>query len=950
MRQITGYISLAIAASLPMLMIPPSWAQAIEDTQAPLNPDALPAEPAGPATDHQLTDRPNRPDVPASENRPVSQDALEAQDSQESLGTPARSETETTPGDQNRSEQAETQASPITQITQIQLVPIEDGLQVVLVATDPTGLEVFQVQEENTLLVEILGAQLALPEGDRWQRDNPVPSVASIAIAQVTESTVQITVNATTAQAPNAYLERAAESLIFDIAATPPAAATDADEPQFGNNLRIIVAAAPLPRYQVPTASVGTRTDTDILDVPQGIQVIPEAVLEDQGSDSLGAALRNASGVSAGRTASGSRATTPIIRGFETNNILRNGLRDDTLRLSSGVSNIERIEILKGPASVLFGAGNLGGTVNLVTDVPRREPRYEVEVTAGNYALYTTALDFTGPLDEFSSYRTNLAYENRGSFVDFENSEFFFFAPTLQLIDTAQTSLIVDFEYIYNLSRGNSVGLPAISAIGLEDNDLVERIISGGGTISEEDTARAGTLDIRTNSGEPDISQSESNVSRISYRLDHQINDRWRIRNEFLGSFQNTAEDSFVAGVNFVQPAGQPDFSLIDRVYIDNPSNREAYTLNTNVVGDFPVAGIDQTLLLGVEWFRETQEDRLFQRLFLPFLSPDSEPFNIFEANYDPERFFPGENPNPFFASISNERIGSDSVTRRNTIGLYGQTQLNFSDNLIVLVGGRLDFADQFFQDEVNRADPSPIETNDTAFSPRVGIVYKPAENVSIYASYTESFNPVIGRAESGEVFTPEEGNQYEVGLKADLFDNRLTTTLAFYSLRRTNVLTQDPNNPGFQVQVGEQASDGVEFDIAGELLPGWNIIANYAYTDARISEDNEFPEGRRLLNVPEHAASLWTSYEIQDGDLAGLGFGVGVYFQGDRNGDIRTPFIIPSYTRTDAVLFYRREQFRAQLNFQNLFDVRYFEGARDQFRVTPGAPFTIFGTVGWEF
>ncbi|MEM6717342.1 MAG: TonB-dependent receptor, partial [Cyanobacteria bacterium P01_C01_bin.147] len=141
-----------------------------------------------------------------------------------------------------------------------------------------------------------------------------------------------------------------------------------------------------------------------------------------------------------------------------------------------------------------------------------------------------------------------------------------------------------------------------------------------------------------------------------------------------------------------------------------------------------------------------------------------------------------------------------------------------------------------------------------------------------------------------------------------------------------------------------------VEFDIAGELLPGWNIIANYAYTDARISEDNEFPEGRRLLNVPEHAASLWTSYEIQDGDLAGLGFGVGVYFQGDRNGDIRTPFIIPSYTRTDAVLFYRREQFRAQLNFQNLFDVRYFEGARDQFRVTPGAPFIIFGTVGWEF
>ncbi|MEM6519272.1 MAG: TonB-dependent siderophore receptor, partial [Cyanobacteria bacterium P01_C01_bin.70] len=756
----------------------------------------------------------------------------------------------------------------------------------------------------------------------------------------------QITIVAATETAPNAYLERAAEALILDIATTPPDESTSADDLRFGNNLRIIVAAEPLPRYQVSTASAGTRTDTDILDIPQGIQVIPEAVLEDQGSISLGEALRNASGVSAGRTASGSRATTAIIRGFETENILRNGLRDDTLRLGSGISNIERIEILKGPASVLFGAGNLGGTINLVTEEPLRDPRYDLEFTAGNYAVYGTAFDFTGPLDEYSSYRTNLAYENRGSFVDFENSEFVFFAPTLQVIDTEQTSLIIDFEYLYNRSRGNSVGLPAISAIGLDDNDLAEQIISGGGIISEEDAAQAGTLDIRTNSGEPDISQAESNISRISYRLDHQINDRWRVRNEFLGSFQNTAEDSFVAGIGFAQVQGQPDLGLINRIYIDNPSNREAYTLNTNVVGDFAVAGIDQTLLLGVEWFQETEEDLVFQRLFLPFISPDSEPFDIFEPSYDPTRFFPEAD---FGFGAPNERIGADSFTRRSTIGLYGQTQLNFSDSLIVLLGGRLDFADQFFEDAVNRADPTPIETSDTAFSPRVGIVFKPIENLSFYASYTESFEPVIGRAENGEVFTPERGNQFEVGIKADI-NNRLSATLAYYQLRRTNVLTQDPNNPGFQVQIGEQASDGVELDIAGELLPGWNIIANYAYTDARISEDNEFPEGRRLPNAPEHAASLWTSYEIQEGSLAGLGLGVGVYFQGDRNGDIRTPFILPAYTRTDAAIFYRREQFRAQLNFQNIFDVRYFESARDQFRVIPGAPFTIFGTVGWEF
>ncbi len=953
MHHVTGLISLAIAGSAPFCIVLPSLAQTLVDRSR--QADAV-VSPSISSVTEEIADleapaieRPEEPDIEEHEEPAVQ--LLPADQNRSGIEEQDRPDTDL----QNQPDQPETEDFPlpldaedspsvsVVQITQIQLVPIADGLQVVLVTSDPTAPEILQFQEGNTLVVDIVGAQLALPEGDRFQQDNPVPSVASIAIEQVTTSDVQITVNAATETAPNAFLERAAESLILDIATTPPGESTEADDLQFGNNLRIIVAASPLPRYQVPTASAGTRTDTDILDIPQGIQVIPQAVLEDQGTDSLGQALQNVSGAFTGRSESGSRATTPIIRGFETDNILRNGLRDDTLRLGSGIINIDRIEVLKGPASVLFGSGNLGGTVNLVTEVPQRDPRYDFELTAGNYAAYGTALDFTGPLDQYSSYRTNLAYENRGSFVDFEESEFLFFAPTLQIIDTEQTSLIVDVEYLYNRSSGSSSGLPAISAIGLENNSLADRFLEGD-AFSEDDIARAGTLDIRTNSGEPEISRTESNISRISYRLDHQINDTWQVRNEFLASFQNTAEDSFVAGVGFFQSRGQIDFNRLNRLWLDNPSNREAYTLNTNVVGDFAIAGMDQTLLLGVEWFQETQEDQLFSRQFLPFLDPDVEPFNIFEPNYDPQRFFPENNPDFAFA------LRSDSFTRRRTIGLYGQSQLNIFDNLIVLVGGRIDFADQFFVDAANLTNPDPIETSDTAFSPRVGIVYKPFDNVSLYASYTESFNPVIGQSQDGEVFAPERGNQFEVGVKADLLDDRLSATLAYYQLRRTNVATQDPDNTGFQVQVGEQASDGVELDIAGELLPGWNIIATYAYTDARISEDNQFSEGLRLQNVPEHAASVWTSYEIQDGALEGLGLGLGVYFQGERNGDLFTPFTLPSYVRTDASLFYRREQFRAQLNFQNLFDVRYFEGARDQFRVTPGAPFTIFGTVGWEF
>ncbi|MEO1068138.1 MAG: TonB-dependent receptor, partial [Cyanobacteria bacterium J06638_6] len=654
----------------------------------------------------------------------------------------------------------------LAQITDIQLIPIEDGLQLVLITADPTALELLQSQDGSTLFIDIAGAQLALPEGSSYQQVNPSPLVKSIAVEQASEQQVRITLVGTD-EAPNAYLERVAEALILDIVTASAVGTPPTEEIEFGDTLRIIVAAEPLPGYRVPSAGTGTRTDTVILDVPQGIQVIPQAVIEDQGVTSLGESLRNVSGVNAGRSAASGQGTTPIIRGFESNNILRNGLRDDTLRLSSGITNIEQVEILKGPASVLFGAGNLGGTINLITEVPLDEPRYEFGFLAGGNALYRPFLDLTGPFDPAgeTAYRFNLAYENRGSFRDFENGEFFFLSPSLQLINTELTSLVADFEFLTNRTRGTAPGLPAVSAIGVASNTLIEDIIEGGGQIPAADLQRAGTLDIRTNLGEPDISYTETRVSRIAYRLEHEFSENWKIRNEFLASFQNTTEDSFVAGVGFVQNQGQPDFSQLNRIYINNPSSREIYTLNTNVVGNFEIAGIDQTLLLGVEWSQEQEQDRIIQRLFLPFLSR-ADPFNIFEPNYDSRRFFDGTD--------LNERIGSDSLSRSRTVGLYGQTQLNLSDYLIVLLGGRFDFADQFFQDSANRADPSPISTSDTAFSPRVGVVVKPAENVSLYASYTQSFNPVIGRGEDGAVFGPERGSQIEAGVKADLWGDRL--------------------------------------------------------------------------------------------------------------------------------------------------------------------------------
>ncbi|MGF1541138.1 MAG: TonB-dependent siderophore receptor, partial [Pleurocapsa sp.] len=185
-----------------------------------------------------------------------------------------------------------------------------------------------------------------------------------------------------------------------------------------------------------------------------------------------------------------------------------------------------------------------------------------------------------------------------------------------------------------------------------------------------------------------------------------------------------------------------------------------------------------------------------------------------------------------------------------------------------------------------------------------------------------------MGLSATNTPFEPQRGNQYEIGVKADITEN-LFATLAAFHLTKSNILTTDPNNPNFSIQVGEQRGQGIELDLTGEILPGWNVIAAYAYTDAEVTEDNAIAVGNRLANVPENAASLWTTYKIQDGSLQGLGFGLGLYYAGDRNADLDNTAFLPNYFRTDAAIFYERERWRAGLNFTNLFDETYYETAQ---------------------
>ena len=265
-----------------------------------------------------------------------------------------------------------------------------------------------------------------------------------------------------------------------------------------------------------------------------------------------------------------------------------------------------------------------------------------------------------------------------------------------------------------------------------------------------------------------------------------------------------------------------------------------------DLVGKFKTGSISHQLVAGFDFDRQVK--------YLAFYGNpvDLPPLDIFNPNHDV--LLPEIPSGPF-----------SSLTIIQSYGVYLQDQIAFSDNFKMLIGGRYDW----ISNEAGPPDGDTTIQNEGAFSPRIGLVYQPSRNVSLYTSYSQSFNPSIGRNPDNELFKPTKGTQYKVGVRADFLDGRLSANLAVYNLTKTNVLTPDPNlilaKQGFQVQVGEQRSRGIELDVTGEILRGWNIVASYALTDTEVTADNSIPStvGNRFQGIPQHQASLWSTYII---------------------------------------------------------------------------------------
>jgi iron complex outermembrane recepter protein len=683
-----------------------------------------------------------------------------------------------------------------------------------------------------------------------------------------------------------------------------------AQESSGDETLRIQVEGAGQPgsEYFVPSSGVGTTTDTPLLNVPASIQVIPEAVFDDQRAFDLLDVLRNTPGIT---TTSSPRDIFSgfNIRGFSTGNtFLRNGVRDANAgRIGFDLANVDRIEVLRGPASVLYGQVAPGGIVNIVTKRPLPFPAYNVEATYGSFNTYQGTLDFSGPITEDGSvsYRLNASIFGTDTFIDEIAINRYLLAPVITWNIDDRTDLTFEAEYL-DAQYPNERGLPIEGTILPNPN---------------------GTLPRSRYLGEPSFDRNDRLTLRTGYDLEHRFSDNWQLRNTFRFIWEEDYQNSISPGALAADLRTQRRTAFItgDAGYSYSQNN---YETTLSAVGNFTALGVDHQLVIGADFF--------YQNGFSPagYQRRAIAPIDIFNPVYN-------QPPGAILTESDAERY------RDTNFGLYLQDQITFSDQFIALVGGRFDYLNQAFDDISNGGGSSQ---SDTAFSPRVGLVYKPVENVAVYGSFSQSFEQVTGNTLDDGLFRPTQGTQYEVGVKADWLDNRLSTTLALYHLTQTNVLTSDPRDPDFSIQTGEQRSQGVELNVVGEILPGWNVIVGYAYTDAIVSQDNDIPVGNRLANVADNTLNFWTTYTLQEGDLEGLGFGLGLYYVADRPGDLDNTFTLPSYLRTDAAVYYRRDRLRAQLNFKNLFNVNYFESANGRNRIFTGAPFEVLATVGWEF
>ncbi len=660
----------------------------------------------------------------------------------------------------------------------------------------------------------------------------------------------------------------------------------------------------PTPGYGAGRAVSGTKTDTPQRDVPQVVTVAPREVITDLAATRVDRVFNYMPGIAQQNNFGGLSIFSYAIRGTTTSELYRNGFP-----LNRGTppppdtQNVERIEVLKGPGAGLFGRSDPGGLVNIITKQPTAERFLEMGGLWGSFEQFRGTVDSGGALNADGTllYRFNLAAGAQNSFRDFVNGDRLLVAPVIGWQITPDTRVTVETEFLRN------------------------RVVFDRGVIAIN--RRLGFLPISRFLGEPGQSTDQASDT-LQVRLDHRFDADWQMR---LATSFNTGS---LEGESAEIRAIAADNRTVSRDRNVRDYRWDVAIGQAEVVGRFDTAGIGHTVLLGFE--RESTDSRV---LYL-------------RSNFRTSPYALDIDAPVYGQARPPLTLPRNNLERVTNTALYAQDQITLGPEWKALLGVRFDFFEDSFRERIPR---SRTDQSRAAASPRAGLVYQPLPELSLYANVGTSFRPNIGpdaaAVSPGRPLEPETGLGYEAGAKTELFGGNLLVTGAGFRVERRNVLTPDPNNSGFSLAAGAVRSQGFELTAQGQITPAIKVLAGYVFADAAVTRDNVLPVGAPLINIPRHSGSLLAVHEVQEGAWRGFGLGGGVRAVGERAGDAAgSGFVLPAYIAVDALSYYRYGNLRFALNVENLFDTTYYESSNNVFRVFPGSPRRLTGTLTVRF
>ena len=663
-------------------------------------------------------------------------------------------------------------------------------------------------------------------------------------------------------------------------------------------------ADGPVQGYKATRSASATRTDTALHETPQSISVVPRDVLEDTASTRLQDALDYAGGVGRANNFGGQGLTTVTVRGFTTGEYYRNGFpMNRGYPNAPDANSVERLEVIRGPATSLYGRGDPGGTFNVVSKQPLPETRVTLGSQFDDQGMHRATLDATGPLNQDGSlaYRLNILGEGGDSFRDDVESERYEVAPVLSWQVNDATKIIFEGDFMRN-------------------NHPLDRGLT-------RYTTQTGSASRDTNiweKGSDNLLHNDNDMAQL--RFEHALNDNWTLG----GGFQWL--DGTLQG-NAVEANGAPaDGRTLQRNFNWRKLDWTDRDYQLNLTGHFDTGGFAHTLLTGVEY-----EDYDYQSIILrSSAAVGTYPIDIYNPVLGQQR-------------PALTRTTTHDQENLKTWAYFLQDQVALTERLKALAGVRIERFEHHYDNYL--PGTKGWETAENAVTPRFGLIYDLTDSLAVYANTARSFKPNSGASLQGDGFEPEKGKSYELGMKWEALDRQLSVDGAIYHIVKENVLTRDPTDPNYSIAAGEVRSRGLDLNIAGNLTPEWRVIGGYAYVDAEVTKDNRLPTGTRLANIPRNSFSLLNTYEFQDGVAKGLGLGVGVKYVGDRNGQTEAvTYTMERYSVVDLLTFYKvNEHVRLNLDVKNVFNKGYDEGAFNTYAY-PGAPRTVQAGVAYTF